>query len=39
MEKIVYIYRPYFKTKDGKIIFARNYGKKAFQIPVRVDEN
>lgn len=28
-----YIYRPYITVK-GKKIYARNYGKKAFKIPV-----
>lgn len=27
-----YIFRPYFKTKNGKVIYAEDYGKKAFRI-------
>lgn len=28
------IYRPYFTTKDGRKIWAKWYGKKAFAIPI-----
>ena len=27
-----WIYRPWITTKDGRKIYARNYGKKAFKI-------
>lgn len=27
-----YIFRPWIRTKSGQIIFAREYGKKAFKI-------
>lgn len=26
------IYRPYFKTKDGRVIWAKSYGKRVFRI-------
>jgi len=29
-----YIFRPWIKTKNGCIIHAKNYGLKAFKIPV-----
>lgn len=29
-----YIFRASFTTKDGKKVYARDYGKKAFKIPV-----
>lgn len=29
-----YIFRPYITTKDGKRIFAKDYGHKAWKIPV-----
>jgi len=29
-----YIYRPWRKTKDGKILYAKHYGLKAWKIPV-----
>lgn len=28
----MYIYRPYITTKDGRRIYAKSYGKKAFKI-------
>lgn len=28
----MWIYRPWITTKDGKRLYARNYGKKAFRI-------
>lgn len=28
----MYIYRASMRTKDGTVIYARNYGKKAFKI-------
>ncbi len=28
------IYRPYIRLKDGRIIYAKTYGKKAFRIVV-----
>lgn len=28
----MWIYRPWITTKDGKRLYARNYGKKAFCI-------
>lgn len=36
MDKTVkkYIYRTYIRTKDGRIIYASSYGKKAFKIAV-----
>ena len=30
-----YIYRPWRKTPDGKILFARDYGLRAWKIPVQ----
>jgi len=33
-EAITYIYRPYFRKKDGTIVWAKTYGKKVFRIPV-----
>lgn len=30
-----YIYRPWTTTPDGVRIYARNYGLKAFKIPLR----
>ncbi len=32
-----YIYRSSIKLRNGKIIFAKQYGKSAFKIPVRCD--
>jgi len=32
--KIGYIFRPWIRTRDGRVIYARNYGKRAFMIPV-----
>lgn len=29
-----YIFRPYMTLKDGRVIWARSYGKRAFRIPV-----
>lgn len=29
------IFRPFIKTRDGKILDARAYGKKAFRIVIR----
>lgn len=37
-EKYVLIFRPYFKTKDGRTIWARNYGKKVFPMWVKAGE-
>lgn len=28
----MWIYRPWITTKDGKRLYARNYGKKVFRI-------
>ena len=28
----MWIYRPWITTKDGKRLYARNYGKKSFRI-------
>lgn len=36
---VEYIYRAYTHTRDGKLIFARQYGKKAFRIPVPRNRN
>lgn len=33
-KRIEYIYRPFIKLKNGKIIYAKDYGLKAFKIPV-----
>lgn len=39
MEKIQrYIYRPYITLKDGRVIWASSYGKRAFRIPVSDDK-
>jgi hypothetical protein len=32
-----HIYRSSIKLRNGKRIFAKNYGKSAFKIPVRCD--
>ena len=32
---VTYIYVPYITTRDGRKIFAKAYGHKAFRIPVR----
>lgn len=29
-----FIFRPWTTTRDGKVIWARNYGLRAFRIPV-----
>jgi len=29
-----YIFRPWITLPDGRKLYARNYGKKAFKIPV-----
>ncbi len=29
-----YIFRASFTTKDGRKVYARDYGKKAFRIPI-----
>lgn len=34
---VTYIYRTYITLKDGTRIYARQYGKKAFRIPVYAD--
>jgi len=31
IEDLESVYRPYFKTKSGKVIYAKNYGLKAFK--------
>ena len=33
-DSVRYIYRTYITCKDGTRIYARNYGKKAFRIPM-----
>lgn len=33
-----YIYRSYITTKDGRRIYARWYGKRAFRIPVECSQ-
>jgi hypothetical protein len=33
-KEIQYIFRPYITLKDGRVIWASQYGKKAFKIPV-----
>lgn len=35
MNNIVYIFRPWITTKDGEKIYAKDYGKRAFRIPVK----
>ena len=32
-----YIYRTKIRLKDGTILYARDYGKKAFRIPIYED--
>ena len=32
-----YIFRPYFKSKKGKVHFAKDYGLKAFKIYIRLN--
>lgn len=34
VQETQYIFRPYMTLKDGRVIWARQYGKKAFKIPV-----
>lgn len=34
-EEQQYIYRPWTTLKDGTRVYARNYGKKAFKIPIK----
>jgi len=34
-----YIWRPYFTTKDGRKVWAKWYGKRAFRIPVDPEED
>lgn len=34
-----YIFRPYITLKDGKIIYAKDYGLRAFRIPLRGGED
>lgn len=29
-----YIYRPYITLQNGRVIWARHYGKRAFRIPI-----
>lgn len=29
-----FIFRPWIRLKDGTIVYAKSYGKKAFKIPV-----
>ena len=33
-DKVYYIFRPFMTLRDGRIIYASQYGKKAFRIPV-----
>lgn len=33
------IFRPWITTKDGKVIWAREYGLRAFPIPVENDKD
>lgn len=35
---VAYIYRPYRTLPDGRIIWARHYGLKAWRIPVYDDD-
>lgn len=34
MAKAVYVFRPWIKLKCGKVIYARDYGHKAFRIRI-----
>lgn len=36
LDDIIVIYRPYYTLKNGKRIFASQYGLKAFPIKVKV---
>lgn len=38
-EKPAYIYRASITLPNGKVIFARQYGKKAFKIPIASNDN
>lgn len=38
-EQPAYIYRASITLPNGKVIFARQYGKKAFKIPVANNDN
>lgn len=34
-----FIYRPYITLPDGRVIWAKNYGKRAFKIPIADNDN
>lgn len=34
-----YIFRPYITLPSGKVLWARNYGLRAFRIPVSDNDN
>jgi hypothetical protein len=34
MAKAVFVFRPWITTRDGKVIYAKDYGLKAFKIRV-----
>jgi len=34
-----YIFRPWRRLPDGTILWAKNFGKKAWKIPVSTNEN
>ncbi len=34
-----FIYRPYITLPNGTVIWARNYGKRAFKIPISADND
>lgn len=38
-KEVVYIFRPYIRLKNGEVIFASQYGKKAFPIPITKEED
>lgn len=38
-EKPEFVYRASITLPNGKVIFARQYGKKAFKIPVPANDN
>jgi hypothetical protein len=33
--EVKYVFRPYITLPNGTTIYARNYGKRAFKIPIK----
>ena len=36
--KVLVIYRPFITLRDGRRIYARDYGRKAFAIPAKEEK-